>query len=246
MTLPTLYAELAPWFYLLSPPGEYADEAAAALALLRERAMGPVETLLELGSGGGCLASHLRPELRPTLSDLSPQMIELSRTLNPDVEHHVGDMRTLRLGRTFDAVLVHDAVCYMLTEADLRAALATAFEHLRPGGAAVFQPDYVRETFEAGTDHGGDDEPAGPDGGPGRGLRYLEWVTDPDPADTTYQVDYALLVRRGDGSVEVRHDRHVEGLFSSSTWLKLLAEAGFDADARDDAWGRIVFVARRP
>jgi hypothetical protein len=29
-----------------------------------------------------------------------------------------GDMRTTRLGRQFDAVFVHDAVCYMTTEAD--------------------------------------------------------------------------------------------------------------------------------
>ena len=40
-------------------------------------------------------------------------MLELSRTLNPDCEHLEGDMRTLRLGRTFDAVLIHDAVMYM-------------------------------------------------------------------------------------------------------------------------------------
>ena len=46
-------------------------------------------------------------------------------------------MRTLRLGRTLDAVLVHDAVTYLTTDEDLRAAMETAFAHLRPGGAAV-------------------------------------------------------------------------------------------------------------
>jgi len=35
-------------------------------------------------------------------------MLELSRTINPELEHLVGDMRTIRLGRTFDAVLIHD------------------------------------------------------------------------------------------------------------------------------------------
>ena len=74
-------------------------------------------------------------------------MLELSRGLNPGCEHLLGDMRTLRLGRTFDAVLIHDAVMYMTSEADLRAALETAFVHLRPGGAAVVAPDCVRETF---------------------------------------------------------------------------------------------------
>src|SRR2546423_5747593 len=119
-------------------------------------------------------------------------MLELGRTITPASDHIVGDMRTLRLGRTFDAVLIHDAICYMTTEADLRAAMQTAFDHLRPGGAAVFEPDYVADTFEPNTDHGGEDGPPLEHGRPGRALRYLEWVTDPDPADATYQVDYAL------------------------------------------------------
>ena len=235
-----MYAEFAPWFHLLTPPAEYADDAAFVLARLRERVDGPLETLLELGSGGGNTASHLARDLHLTLVDLSPEMLELSRTINPAAEHLVGDMRTLRLGRTFDAVLIHDAICYMVTESDLLAAMTTAFEHLRPGGAAVFMPDHVRERFAPATDHGGED------GTDGRAFRYLEWVTDPDPGDTTYVVDYALLAREADGSVEVRHDRHLEGLFPQGTWLDLLAGVGFEADAVDDAEGRVAFVGKRP
>ena len=244
MTRPLMYGELAPWFHLLTPPDEYAGEAAAILALRREHVDGPLETLLELGSGGGNTASHLRRDLNLTLADLSPVMLELSRTINPDVEHITGDMRTLRLSRVFDAVLIHDAICYMTTE-DLLAAFTTAFEHLRPGGVAVFEPDHVRDTFEPATDHGGGDGSPHADGRPGRALRYLEWVSDPDPADTTYQVDYAILLRHEDRSLEMRQDRHTEGLFSKATWLQLLATAGFDAEEREDAWGRTVFVGVR-
>jgi SAM-dependent methyltransferase len=246
MTLPNIYGELAPWFHLLTPPEHYEDEAEPILRLLRELVVGPVETMLELGSGGGNTASHLRRDLRMTLTDLSPRMLELSRTINPDVEHLVGDMRTLRLGRVFDAVLIHDAICYMTSEADLRAALTTAFEHLRPGGVAIFEPDHVRETFQPTTDHGGEDAPSQADGRPGRGLRYLEWTTDPDPADTTYLVDYAVLLRHADGTVEVHHDRHVEGLFSRQAWLDLLVDVGFEAWARLDPFNRVVFAGRRP
>lgn len=41
-------------------------------------------------------------------------------------------MRTVRLGRTFDAVFVHDAVDYMTSEDDLRHVIETAFVHCRP------------------------------------------------------------------------------------------------------------------
>jgi SAM-dependent methyltransferase len=246
MTIPLIYDELAPWFHLLTPPEHYADDAAQVLELLRANVSGPLETLLELGSGGGNTASHLRRDLRVTLTDLSPPMLEISRTINPDTEHIVGDMRTLRLGRQFDAVLIHDAICYMTTAADLRAAMTTAFEHLRPGGVAILEPDHVAETFRPATDHGGEDGPTGVDGRPGRGLRYLEWTTDPDPSDTTYEVDYALLIRDSDGSVQVRHDRHVEGLFAHRAWLDLLAAVGFEASSTSDAYGRFLFVGRRP
>jgi SAM-dependent methyltransferase len=246
MTIPLIYDELAPWFHLLTPPEHYVDDAAQVLELLRANVSGRIETLLELGSGGGNTASHLRRDLRVTLADLSPPMLEISRTINPNTEHIVGDMRTLRLGRQFDAVLIHDAICYMTTVTDLRAAMSTAHEHLRPGGVAILVPDHVAETFRPATDHGGVDAPPGPDGRPGRALRYLEWTTDPDPSDTTYEVDYALLVREADGSVQVHHDRHVEGLFAHQLWLDQLGFVGFEASSASDAYGRFLFVGRRP
>lgn len=235
-----MYDELAGWFHLLSAPTGYAEEAAFVLDLLREDVAPPLETLLELGSGGGNTASHLREHLRLTLTDISPAMLDLSRTLNPGCEHLVGDMRTLRLGRTFDAVLIHDAVMYMTTAEDLRAALETAFVHLRPGGGAVFAPDCVREGFEPRTGHGGND---GPDG---RGIRYLEWTTDPDPADSSYVTDFAYLLRESDGTTRVGYDRHVMGLFGRDEWLALLREVGFVARTLIDPWERDVFVAIRP
>ena len=142
--------------------------------------------MLELGSGGGNNASHYKQSVRATLVDRSPGMLALSQRLNPECEHRQGDMRSIRLGRTFDAVLVQDAVLYLTTEADLRSTMVTAFEHCRPGGVALFAPDYTRETFAPATTHGGHD-------GDGRALRYLAWIRDPDPADTTYVVDFAYL-----------------------------------------------------
>ena len=121
-----LYQDLAAWWPLISPPEEYAEEAAFAGGLLRE-AERPVRTVLELGSGGGHCASHLAPGFSMTLVDLSPGMLEVSRRLNPDCEHVEADMRTVRLGRDFDAVFVHDAVDYMTTEDDLRLVIGTAF-----------------------------------------------------------------------------------------------------------------------
>ncbi|MBM3496947.1 MAG: class I SAM-dependent methyltransferase, partial [Armatimonadetes bacterium] len=96
--------------------------------------------MLELGSGGGNNALHMKADFRMTLADISEAMQNVSRTINSACEHVIGDMRTLRLPRRFDAVFVHDAVSYMLTEDDLRAAMLTAFVHCEPGGPALFVP----------------------------------------------------------------------------------------------------------
>lgn len=218
--MPEMYENLAPWWPLLSAPDEYEEEAGFYWQQLAAASRRPVRTLLELGSGGGNNASHLKRRATLTLVEPAAGMRAVSAALNPDCEHVAGDMRTVRLGRTFDTVFVHDAVCYMTTEADLRAAMATAFEHCAPGGAVLFAPDYVRETFTAGTEEGGHDDGA-------RGMRYLAWVWDPEPDDTTYTVDYAFLLREADGSVRVVHDRHIEGLFGRADWLRWLAETGF-------------------
>lgn len=249
------YREFAAWWPLVDDPASYAEEAGVYGDLLADACDGPLESLLELGSGGGNNALHMKRRFnRLALTDVSGGMLEVSRALNPECEHRRGDMRTLRLERTFDAVFIHDAVCYMTTEADLRRALETAWVHCRPGGAVLLAPDYVRENFRVGATAGGCDERSEPDrtGACARGLRYLEWVWDPDPRDTQYRADYAFLLRERDGSVRTVHDRHVEGLFPRDRWLGLLAEVGFTARSAplvlsDVEPGRHeMFVGRRP
>jgi trans-aconitate methyltransferase len=220
---PKLYGELAEWWPLLSAPEDYAEEAAIYQRELIRVAERPLKTILELGSGGGNNASHLKRRFTMTLADRSPGMLDVSRRLNPDCEHVRGDMRDLRLGHQFDGVFVHDAVAYLTTGDDVRAAIGTAFLHCAPGGAVLFAPDHVRENFRPSTDHGGHD------GQGGEGLRYLEWTWDPDPADNTYLVDYAYLLRERDGSCRVEHDRHTGGLFARASWLEWLQAAGFQA-----------------
>ena len=217
-----MYTDLAPWYQLLTAPSEYGQEAEHLLAVVDRAGEGPTQTLLELGAGSGTLASHLTDRFRCTLTDLSPQMLAQSRQLNPGVEHIEADMRTLRLGRLFDVVLMHDAIDYMLSERDLESALATAAAHLRPGGLALIVPDAVAETFAPGTSTGGTD------GDENRGIRYLEWTHDLAPGATSYAVDYVFVLREGESPARVEHERHVIGLFPIATWERLLSRCGLD------------------
>ncbi|MGI9645686.1 MAG: class I SAM-dependent methyltransferase [Ilumatobacteraceae bacterium] len=238
------YGDFAEWWPLISPVADYEEEVEYAAGLLTSGSI-PVHDVLELGSGGGNNAAHLKRRFSMTLVDLSPQMLEVSRPLNPECDHVEADMRTVRLGRTFDAVFAHDAIDYMATEWELGEAIETAWVHCRPGGAAVFMPDHTAETFMSSSDHGGSDAPDG------RGARYLEWSWDPDPTDHWITTDYSFVFRSADGATEVVHETHRTGLFSEETWLRLLTEAGFEPRAlteetTEDRRPRRVFVALRP
>jgi SAM-dependent methyltransferase len=237
-----MYSDLAPWFHLLTHPSDYWDEAAFVTRVVDDVAIGEATTLLELGSGGGNNASHLKARFTCTLTDISPDMLALSRTLNPECEHLDGDMRTLRLGREFDVVFIHDAISYLTTEEDLRAAIETAAAHVRPGGVVVLTPDATSEIFQPKTDHGGHD------GDDGRSLRFLEWTHA--ATGSTYEVDY-LIIARGPGEEErVVHDRHTLGVFPRSTWEALIAQAGLelvDSTVEDPyELEHAAFTARRP
>ena len=198
--------------------------------------------MLELGSGGGHVAHFLAADFTPTLTDLSDAMLAVSRQLNPTCRHVHGDMRTIRLGEAFDAVVIHDAIDYMIAEPDLLAAIKTAAAHLKPGGVVVIVPDDTAETFVADSDIGGSDAPDG------RGVRFLEWTWDPDPTDTWVQTEYSFVLRECDGTITTAHETHRTGLFTEGTWLRLLAAAGLDPtrlieETTEDRPPRTVFVA---
>ncbi len=220
-----MYRELAAWWPLLSAPSEYADEAREYLTAIRTHARREIGEVLELGCGGGNNASHLKGSVRLTLVDRSPEMLDVSRALNPECEHIEGDMRTVRLGRDFDAVLIHDAIMYMLTDDDLRAAIGTAAAHLRSGGVAVFVPDDTIESFRPRTQSGGHD------GEMGRAMRWLSWSRAPSPGSSTFATTFVYVLVEGNGPARVEHEEHVMSLFRRATWLRLIDDEGLSATA---------------
>ncbi len=233
-----MYTDLARWWPLISPPSHYTEEAADLLPDLLSATEPSPKTLLELGSGGGSLAYHLKNHFRLTLADLSNDMLNVSRGINPECEHIQGDMRTLDLGRTFDVVLIHDAIMYMTDAESMRAVLRTVSRHCRTGGATILMPDFVKENFEPSTSTGGED---GPDG---RALRYMDWTWDADPGDDAFDAVYALVLREADGTVHVEMDRHRCGMFSHTAWMEWLREAGFTPSSRRDPWERDIFIGK--
>ena len=214
---------------IISPPEEYGSEAAFFGDVINEKLgknLGPERhRLLELGVGGGHNMSHLTRDFECVGVDLSPYMVALSQGLNPGVEHYVGDMRTIRLGQTFDVVLVHDAASYLLTEEDLKETFETAACHLRPKGVLMVAPDWVEETFPDGWVYTWDRRRHDIT------VKIEEVMLDPDPTDTQVESTYTYTITK-DGETTVEIDTHVTGLFAINTWTRLMEEAGFSVELR--------------
>lgn len=215
-----LYTDLAHLWPLMSPPEDYREESDFILGVLRDRLGDRRLRLLDLGSGGGHHLHRIAARHDAEAVDLSAPMLEHSRRLNPGVRHHLGDMRTVRLGARFDAVLIHDAISYMTTEDDLLAAFTTARAHLDPGGLLLVVPDDYADTFVSPhVSHETRREG-------GRELTFVEYSTTEPSNGAHLDTTYVYFFVEG-GRLRVEVDHHRVGLFPLAAWDRLLREAGF-------------------
>ena len=215
---PRMYHELADWFHLLTEPEDYKEPAVFYSRVLEKTSLIPVKNVLEMGSGGGNNASHMKARFNMTLTDISEDMLAISHNLNPECEHIQGNMRNLRLGRWFDAVFIHDAISYLATETQLKETFHTAFIHCNPGGSVLFCPDYITETFIKSTETSGHDDGE-------RGLRYLDW-TWAEKNGMGFVSHFVIIIQDGE-KVVYYTDEHHGGVFPRQTWLELMNKAGF-------------------
>jgi SAM-dependent methyltransferase len=217
-----MYTDLAWLWPVLSPKEDYVEECEFIAGAIKQHARVVPRTLLHLGTGGGHNDYTLKRHFEVTGVDMSPAMLDLARGLNPEVEYLEGDMRDVRLGRQFDAVIILDSIGYMLTEEDLRRALATGYDHLRPGGVflTVVESDpaaFVQNKTKAWTHGRGDVE-----------LTFIDNYYDPDPGDSTYECTFVYLIRER-GRLRIETDSHLCGIFPMETWLDSFKSVGFEA-----------------
>jgi SAM-dependent methyltransferase len=216
-----LYTDLA-WLWPLwgDAATEYAHYCQYVSGLIRRYARRRTTTLLDIGCGGGKNVLNLKREFEVTGLDLSPTMLAQAQALNPDCAFVQGDMRTCRLGRTFDAVLMDDAISHMNCRADFIAAFRTAYDHLESGGVLIATPDVTIETFlqnRTTTTRATRD---------GLDVVFVENVFDPDATDEQYETTILYLIRQN-GRLRIETDHWTMGIFALDTWRKVLLDTGF-------------------
>ncbi|QIL21427.1 class I SAM-dependent methyltransferase [Thermomonas sp. HDW16] len=132
----------AAYYDLLYQDKDYAADASYILELLSEQDIRS-GSILELGCGTGRHAEYFHASgFSIDGYDLSANMVAAAANrlpASPDIHFSVGDARTIRTGKRYDAVLaLFHVVSYQATNKDLHAVLDTAASHLEPDGVFIF------------------------------------------------------------------------------------------------------------
>ncbi|MFH1079349.1 MAG: class I SAM-dependent methyltransferase [Pseudomonadota bacterium] len=145
-----VFADYARYYDLLYRDKDYATEAEYVAGLIR-RFHPSARSILELGSGTGIHASLLAEkgfavhgiERSQEMLARSLALTERMKTGQGQLTFSPGDIRDVRLNKSFDAVIaLFHVISYQTTNEDVTAAFETARHHLKPGGVFIFDVWY--------------------------------------------------------------------------------------------------------
>jgi SAM-dependent methyltransferase len=141
----TNFREYSEYYDIIYSEKDYSGEVEFVLKILGDLA--PMSNLLELGCGTGRHAEAFASRgIRVTGIDRSEEMVKHARERSERHTGHqflpafeVGDIRSLRLARKYEAVVsLFHVFSYQTSNSDLAAAFKTAADHLAPGGKFLF------------------------------------------------------------------------------------------------------------
>ena len=215
------YNELAWMDDILAPPETYAEEVQLYIDAIRERMpiQSSTSTMLHLGCGAGGHDFHFKKFFSVTGVDLSDGMLDLAKERNPEISYIKGDMRTVDLNNKFDVVAIPDSIMYMTTFQDLQKAIKNAVSHLKPGGVllvvAHLKEDFRENNFAYSAEKGD--------------VHVTVFENNHIVSDNTYEATFVCLIR-DHGKLDVYHEVHTLGLFSSVQWKSVFEECRLQID----------------
>lgn len=206
--------------------------------------------LLEFGSGTG-KHGRLFAEMgfRVHGIERSAEMAVHAET-SPGFTCQQGDICTVRMGRTYDAVLsLFHVVSYQIDNADVQSVFARAAEHLKPGGLFVFDFWYSPAVYSQ--------KPAVRVKRMQDAKLEVTRIAEPEmyPNENRVEVKYTIFAReKASGTVTVMTETHPMRHFSLPEIDLFARTAGFERigaeefltakPAGEDTWGVCVTLKR--
>lgn len=252
---PVVFDAYAAYYDLLYADKDY-DAESDYIHDLIQRYQPTTRTVLELGSGTGRHALLLAErgyhiqgvELSTSMLELAGRhCLQASLDVRERVAFSVGDLRTVKLGRTFDCVLsLFHVISYQVSNEDLKAAFRTIREHLSPGGIAIFDFWYgpavlaQRPSVRVMRKTSGDLSV----------TRIAE--PDLDTESSICRVNYEIFIGRDGDRVDVIHETHpmrylfmteLDLLLEQSQMVRVASQGWLtDSAPSEQTWGACVVV----
>lgn len=216
------YGEAAEFYDLLYAKGkDYPREAEVVAGLIRAR-HADARSILDVGCGTGAHARALLEHgFEVTGVDIEPAFVEMARAKCPNGTFETEDMRTLDLGRRFDAVVcLFSAIGYACTIEGLTQSLIAMASHLTDAGVLVVDPWFAPNEMTDGhivtTTGSGDGVDV---------VRMSRTVIE--GSVSTLEFEYLVGTSTG---IERRSERHRLGLFTEAEMVSAFSAAGLDVE----------------
>src|SRR5450759_1441931 len=129
---------------------DYEAESAELRRMIEESSPG-ARTLLDVACGTGAHLAALSRWYEVEGADISPAMLAVARGRVPGVALHQADMRTIDLGKTFDAVIcLFSSIGYITDPKEMRSTVARLAAHVAPGGVLILDGWVRPDAWRAG------------------------------------------------------------------------------------------------
>ena len=120
---------------------DYQKETEYLVETIRTTTQGKKASLLDVACGTGGHLFYLRKHFEVEGVDISLEFIKTARSKLPKTKFFVGDMRTFRTGKEYDAVTcLFSSIGFMETLTKLHTAIRNMDRHVKAGGLLIIEP----------------------------------------------------------------------------------------------------------
>lgn len=218
MTEQLLHDQLAKYYDRIYSFKDYLDEAVRIQNLIIKYLETGGNTLLDVACGTGLHLKHLKDDFSCTGVDVSKAMLKIARNNAKGVTFKEADMKTLKLGKQFDAITcLLSSIGYVRNYSNLERTIRNFSKHLKKGGVALIEPSHANSVYVKGepriTIYDGKDA-------------KIARINVPKIRQATAVLNMHILIAERGKDAKYFIDRHELGLFGINNTLRIMKDAG--------------------